>query len=79
MVRIKGLSIFPDLCRAYFYGEYVKSALEHPLIIDVHWHQYMDQATTGRFDGENFQVGFLACCTVGYNLYETRFENSSHK
>lgn len=39
----------------------------------------MDQATTGRFDGENFQVGFLDCRTVGYNLYETRFENSSYK
>ena len=73
--------------RAYFYAEYVKSALENPLIIGVHWHQYMDQATTGRFDGENFQVGFLDCCdtpygetvaacrTVGYNLYKTRYNS----
>lgn len=71
--------------RGYFYKEYVRSALGNPLIVGVHWHQFMDQATTGRFDGENFQVGFLDCCDtpypetiaacreVGYDLYQTRF------
>ena len=71
--------------RAYFYREYALSALRHPQIIGIHWHQYMDQATTGRFDGENFQVGFLDCCdtpypetveacrSAGYNLYQTRY------
>lgn len=74
--------------RAFFYGEYVRSALDNPLIIGVHWHQFMDQATTGRFDGENFQVGFLDCCdtpywetvnacrSVGYDLYERRYGKS---
>ena len=72
--------------RAYFYREYVRGALENPLIIGVHWHQFMDQATTGRFDGENYNVGFLDCCDTpyseiieacreaGYNLYRTRYE-----
>ena len=71
--------------RAYFYKEYALSALRHPQIIGIHWHQYMDQATTGRFDGENFQVGFLDCCdtpypetieacrSVGYTLYQSRY------
>ena len=71
--------------RAWFYGEYMRGALEHPLIIGVHWHQFMDQATTGHFDGENFQVGFLDCCDTpypetvaacrraGYGLYQTRY------
>ena len=71
--------------RAHFYKEYVRTALGNPLIIGIHWHQFMDQATTGRFDGENFQVGFLDCCDtpypetiaacreVGYDLYRTRF------
>ena len=73
--------------RAFYYREYARSALENPLIIGIHWHQYMDQATTGRFDGENFQVGFLDCCdtpypetvaacrSVGYELYQTRINN----
>lgn len=66
------------------YTEYVTSALRHPQVVGVHWHQFGDQATTGRFDGENMQVGFLDCCDtpypetiagirkVGYKLYEIR-------
>ena len=50
----------------------------------VHWHQFSDQATTGRFDGEYLQVGLTDVCDtpypimreamreVGYSLYETR-------
>ena len=48
--------------RAEFYGHYVKSALHNPYIIGTHWFQLVDQAVTGRPDGENYQAGFL---TVG--------------
>ena len=60
------------------------SALRHPNVVGVHWHQFGDQAATGRFDGENFQVGFVDCCDtpypetiagireVGYRQYEIR-------
>ena len=49
-----------------------------------HWHQFSDQAATGRFDGENFQVGFTDICDkpyyetiekireIGYDMYEIR-------
>ena len=71
--------------RGEAYVRYVESALAHPNIIGVHWHQFSDQATTGRFDGENLQVGFTDVCDtpypetiaairkVGYGLYETRY------
>ena len=74
--------------RGYFYKEYVRGALRNPIIIGVHWHQFMDQATTGRFDGENYHVGFLDCCDTpypetitacreaGYDLYNTRYESN---
>ena len=67
------------------YIQYVRSALEHPQIVGTHWHQFSDQATTGRFDGENFQVGFTDVCDtpyyetirgvreVGYNMYSIRY------
>lgn len=55
--------------RGAAYENYVRSALEHPNFIGTHWHQFSDQATTGRFDGENFQVGFTDCCDTPY--YET--------
>lgn len=70
--------------RRRVYVQYVTSALRHPNVVGVHWHQFGDQATTGRFDGENFQVGFVDCCDtpypetvagireVGYKLYEIR-------
>ena len=55
--------------RADMYHRYVKSAMEHPNVIGTHWHQFSDQACTGRFDGENYQVGFTDICDSPY--YET--------
>lgn len=52
--------------RAEAYRRYVQSALDHPQIVGTHWFQYMDQATTGRGDGENYQIGFLDVCDTPY-------------
>ena len=45
---------------------YVRSALRHPQIVGVHWHQFSDQATSGRFDGEYLQVGWTDICDTPY-------------
>ena len=70
--------------RGRTYVDYVRSALEHPQFVGVHWHQFSDQATSGRFDGENMQVGWTDVCDtpywetvralreVGYDLYPIR-------
>ena len=70
--------------RAAAYQEYVHSALKNPLLVGTHWFQYGDQATTGRGDGENYQIGFVdicdtpyaetiqACREAGYSLYRCR-------
>ena len=70
--------------RAEVYEDYVRSALEHPLFVGVHWHQFSDQATSGRFDGENMQVGWTDVCDtpywetiegirrIGYDFYAVR-------
>ncbi len=72
--------------RAAKYAEYVRGALRNPYIVGTHWFQYKDQATTGRGDGENYQIGFLdvcdkpypeiiqACREVGYSLYDNRLK-----
>ncbi len=72
--------------RADKYKSYVQGALRNPYIVGTHWFQYKDQATTGRGDGENYQIGFIdicdkpypeivrACREVGYNLYEYRLK-----
>jgi hypothetical protein len=70
--------------RAAKYRDYVHGALRNPYIVGTHWFQYKDQATTGRGDGENYQIGFVdvcdkpypeiveACREVGYDLYKYR-------
>ena len=45
---------------------YVRSALANPQIVGVHWHQFADQATSGRFDGEYLQVGWTDICDTPY-------------
>lgn len=52
--------------RAEAYRRYVLSGLSHPTIVGTHWFQLTDQATTGRGDGENYQIGFLDVCDRPY-------------
>ena len=71
--------------RAQLYKEYLQSALAHPNFVGTHWFQYIDQAVTGRFDGENYPIGFVDICDtpykeiveasrqIGYNMYEYRY------
>lgn len=52
--------------RAAKFTAYVESGLRHPNIVGVHWFQYRDQPTTGRSDGENYQVGLVDICDTPY-------------
>jgi len=75
--------------RADAYANYVQGALGHRQIVGTHWFQYGDQATTGRGDGENYQIGFLDICDtpyaeiiaaarrIGYDMYPARFGAAS--
>ncbi len=70
--------------RGQAYATYIASALRHPNFVGAHWHQFGEQATSGRFDGENLQNGLLDVCDtpypetiagireVGYRMYEIR-------
>ncbi len=72
--------------RADKYKSYEQGALRNPYIVGTHWFQYKDQATTGRGDGENYQIGFIdicdkpypetikACREVGHIMYEYRLK-----
>jgi len=73
--------------RADKYTAYVRGALRNRHIVGTHWFQYVDQPTTGRGDGENYQIGFLDICdnpypeivqaarVIGRDMYEYRSEN----
>jgi hypothetical protein len=45
--------------RAVAYSYYVEHAAEHPAIVGTHWYQWIDQPVTGRFDGENYNIGWI--------------------
>jgi len=45
--------------RGVAYRYYVENAAAHPALIGTHWFQWIDQPSTGRNDGENYNIGFL--------------------
>jgi hypothetical protein len=53
-----------DRGRAYRY--YVEDAAANPYCVGVHYFTLYDQSALGRFDGENYNIGFLDICHHPY-------------
>lgn len=52
--------VYKEEERGQAYAHYLQKALEEPLIVGVHWFQYLDQPVTGRLlDGENGHLGLV--------------------
>ncbi len=45
--------------RGVAYRYYVEQSAAHPAVIGTHWFQWLDQPVAGRFDGENYNIGFV--------------------
>lgn len=45
--------------RATAYSYYVENAAAMPAMIGAHWFQYVDEPSTGRMDGENYNIGLV--------------------
>jgi len=45
--------------RAERYAAYIREAATASWCVGAHWFQYVDQALTGRADGENYNIGFV--------------------
>jgi len=54
LVQVKDLA---ERGKAYRY--YVEQAFAMPELIGTHWFQWVDQPCTGRFDGENYNIGLV--------------------
>ncbi|RPG79799.1 MAG: hypothetical protein CBC95_003705 [Crocinitomicaceae bacterium TMED135] len=52
--------------QAELYKQFVYEASINPAIIGAHWFQWTDQPATGRFDGENFRIGFVSITDQPY-------------
>ena len=45
--------------RGVAYRYYVEQAAAHPALVGAHWFEWIDEPNTGRFDGENYNIGFV--------------------
>ncbi len=52
--------------RGVAYRRYVEAAAADPNVVGAHYFVLNDQETLGRFDGENFQIGFVDVCHRPY-------------
>jgi hypothetical protein len=53
--------------RGQAYRFYVEDAAADPNCIGTHWFTLYDQSALGRFDGENYNIGFLDVCNKPYD------------
>lgn len=52
--------------RAEKFTAYVRTAVAADWCVGTHWFQYRDQPLTGRFDGENYNIGFVTLTDTAY-------------
>ena len=52
--------------RGQAYQEYVRSVLSLPAFVGCQWFQYYDEPLVGRFDGENYNIGFVSGADTPY-------------
>jgi hypothetical protein len=53
--------------RARMYQEYIRSVVDHPLMVGCHYFKYADEPLTGRpGDGENYNIGIVSVTDTPY-------------
>ncbi len=61
---IQGVATQSDRAKTYRY--YMHRAASHPYCLGAHYFTLNDQGYLGRFDGENYQIGFVDVCNKEY-------------
>ncbi len=65
--------------RGNMYKDYIQGALRNPFIVGAHWFQYLDEPLTGRFDGENYNVGLIDICDNPYEELVNKIRETTYK
>ncbi|MBX3118005.1 MAG: beta-galactosidase [Fimbriimonadaceae bacterium] len=52
--------------RGELFKAYIAKAAASPMVVGAHWFQYYDEHASGRFDGENYNTGFLSITDTPY-------------
>ncbi len=62
-----GIGHVPDqTARGQAFRVYLEDAAAKPWCVGVHYFQLYDQSAIGRFDGENYNIGFVDVCNRPY-------------
>ena len=64
--------------RGVAYQYYLERAAALPPIVGAHWFQMVDQPVTGRFDGENYNLGFVSQLDIPYSEMVS-FAKAAHR
>ncbi len=73
---IQGALTQEERGKAYRY--YLEQGLARPELIGIHYFQWLDQPIFGRFDGENYNIGFMDICNRPYKeLVEAAIKSHS--
>ncbi len=60
------VSVQDDAARGEAYAAFVGAAAVHPAVVGAHWFQWVDEPVTGRFDGEDYNIGLVDVTDVPY-------------
>lgn len=55
-----------QVARGQAYRTYIEDAASKPWCVGTHWFTLYDQSAIGRFDGENYNIGFFDVCNRPY-------------
>ena len=65
--------------RGVAYRYYVENAAAHHSVVGTHWFQWWDQPSTGRYDGENYNIGFVSVTDVPYEELVEAAKKTHHR
>lgn len=60
------ITVPDDAARGQAYATFVRAAATDPAIVGAHWFQWVDEPVTGRFDGEDYNIGLVDVTDVPY-------------
>jgi len=74
-----GMMVNSQAERGKAYSHFIETAAKHPLFVGAHIYQYIDQPTTGRFDGENYNNGFVTITDTPHKDFIEKVRETNHK
>jgi len=60
------ITVADDAARGQAYAAFIRAAAADPAIVGAHWFQWVDEPVTGRFDGEDYNIGLVDVTDVPY-------------